>query len=234
MRFYYILPLLAAAVHAAGGLKSNAITAPIAGDVISSGKTYTIKWTNIAGTKVKLTLIDGPANQVSPVADIAVDQDNTGSYTWNVPSDLPASKTYAIRIQYNNNPDDWNYSDRFDFNSNAPPKVSSASSVSATASASTGVHTSATGTASTSGITYAPSTHVSISSYAASSTAVISSVSVRAGNSTVTTPTRPPSSTTSALLPSMAPDSSAPRSAGLGNIVVGAIVGLVAGALVMV
>ncbi|KAK6542506.1 hypothetical protein TWF694_006458 [Orbilia ellipsospora] len=119
-------------------LNSNAITAPISGDLISAGKPFTIKWTNVEGSAVTLNLIDGPSNQLKPISQIVANAPNNGAYTWNVPDDLPTSATYAIRISYSNKPDEWNYSDRFTFeNQNvvASAAVSSAVSSAVTESA---------------------------------------------------------------------------------------------------
>ncbi|KAK6522269.1 hypothetical protein TWF281_002833 [Arthrobotrys megalospora] len=117
MQFRNLLTLLLSALPLtlAADLGNNAITAPVAGDVITAGEPYAIKWTNMKGNLVTITLIDGPANQVHAVKDIATNAPNTGVFTWSVPDDLPASQTYAIRISYNNNPADYNYSDRFTF-----------------------------------------------------------------------------------------------------------------------
>ncbi|KAF3901872.1 hypothetical protein AA313_de0210466 [Arthrobotrys entomopaga] len=139
LRLSHFLGLILSAGFAAAALptlKSNAITAPIAGDIITAGKPYTIRWTNTMGASVTLNLIDGPSNQLKSVAEIVSGAPNKGIYTWNVPDDLPTSNTYAIRISYDNNPDDWNYSDRFTFvnqNMVASADVSSAATTTASA-----------------------------------------------------------------------------------------------------
>ncbi|KAK6541021.1 hypothetical protein TWF694_008401 [Orbilia ellipsospora] len=141
-----------------GLTKANAITEPVAGAVISAGSTYDIKWTNVMGATVTLVLMDGPENSLMPVATIVAGIPNSGEYPWSVPTDIPASGTYAIRIQYDNNPSNWNYSDRFTFMSSFVSSSSSSASSSATSTSSAATSTSAattsaptTSTVSTSG-----------------------------------------------------------------------------------
>ncbi|RVD90284.1 uncharacterized protein DFL_001259 [Arthrobotrys flagrans] len=145
LRHLFTLLLSALPLTLAADLNNNAITAPIAGDVITAGQPYAIKWTNMKGNLVTITLIDGPANKVVPVKEIANGAPNTGVYTWSVPDDIPPSQTYAIRITYNNNPADYNYSDRFAFENES---VVSSSAVSSSAETSTGPASTKTETAS--------------------------------------------------------------------------------------
>ncbi|KAK6330746.1 hypothetical protein TWF718_002947 [Orbilia javanica] len=149
MQFKHVFTFLLSALPLAlaAELGNNAITAPIAGDVITAGEPYAIKWTNIEGSSVTLTLVDGPANQVKPVKEIINNTPNTGVFTWSVPEDLPASKTYAIRITYNNNPADYNYSDRFTFENES---VVSSAAVSSSAETSTAPPSTKTETSSAS------------------------------------------------------------------------------------
>ncbi|KAK6342089.1 hypothetical protein TWF730_001568 [Orbilia blumenaviensis] len=138
MQFRNLFTLLLSAMPLAlaTDLNNNAITDPIAGDVITAGKPYSIKWTNIKGDSVTLDLVDGPANQVRPIVRIAGGISNSGVYTWSVPDDIPPSETYAIRITYNNNPADYNYSDRFTFENEAVVSSAAVSSSAETSSAS--------------------------------------------------------------------------------------------------
>lgn len=112
------------------GLGGNAITSPGPTDTITAGEDFTITWTNVRGGSVTLVLVTGDSDDLQPVATIVANVDNDGSYTWSVPEDLPASDEYAIRISYDSNPNNYNYSDRFNFDSDVTgtPTISTASS----------------------------------------------------------------------------------------------------------
>ncbi|EPS42577.1 hypothetical protein H072_3442 [Dactylellina haptotyla CBS 200.50] len=159
---FVTLVLSASSVLAANAppaiLNANAITAPLAGDLITAGETYTIKWTNVEGSIITLNLVDGPANQVKPVTQIVTGAPNNGVFTWTVPDDLPTSTTYAIRISYNNNPKDWNYSDRFTFENQ---NVIASAAVSSAASSQSAAETSSAAAASVSASTEAMSASAS-------------------------------------------------------------------------
>lgn len=138
MRFFstavsVALAAFAAVTSAQVSTKGNAITSPSVGDTIVAGETFDITWMNIVGSEVTLTLMSGPADDLQPVGVIVASIDNTGSYTWTVPEDIPASDSYAIQISYDNNPNNFNYSDRFAFDSEvtATTTVSTARSTSA-------------------------------------------------------------------------------------------------------
>ncbi|KAK6496192.1 hypothetical protein TWF481_002216 [Arthrobotrys musiformis] len=168
LKGFFTLLLSALPLTLAADLNNNAITAPVAGDVITAGQPYSIKWTNIKGNLVTITLIDGPANRVVPVTEIANGVSNTGVYTWSVPDDLPASSTYAIRITYNNNPADYNYSDRFTFENES---VVSSAAVSSGAETSTAPASTKTESASSASKTESETTAATTESESASTTA---------------------------------------------------------------
>ncbi|KAK6542917.1 hypothetical protein TWF694_006855 [Orbilia ellipsospora] len=96
--------------------KANAITAPTAGTVLTEGQQFTIKWIDIVGDTVSLVLLEGPTGDLRTLAVIAEGITNTGTYAWVVPDGvavLSSSSDYTIRISYDSNPNDYNYSDRF-------------------------------------------------------------------------------------------------------------------------
>ncbi|KAF3919493.1 hypothetical protein ABW20_dc0100649 [Dactylellina cionopaga] len=128
----------AAIASAQVSTKQNAFTSPTAGDVIRPGDKWDIKWMNVAGGAVTITLMDGPANQLKPIRTIVANAPNTGSYTWDVPADIVTSGTYSLRISYDSNPNNYNYSDRFNFVSSyvSTPSASSTTAASTTSAAS--------------------------------------------------------------------------------------------------
>ncbi|KAJ6264022.1 hypothetical protein Dda_0161 [Drechslerella dactyloides] len=237
-----LLPLVAAA---APKLNSNAITAPVAGAFLKAGEPYTIKWTNVQGPQVTLTLIDGPSNQLDSITQIAENVDNTGSFTWNVPANLARSGTYAIRISYSSNPAEWNYSDRFNFESN----VVAVKDAKTTGAAETTAATSIDGS-STDGAATATSTGASSSAPAASTSetmppksssmhsAATSAAAKKTGTESMNVATHTTRrSTYSVMATNMAPldgdngsgaDSGAGR-AGVAVSVVGVVIGMLVG-----
>ncbi|KAK6353531.1 hypothetical protein TWF696_005494 [Orbilia brochopaga] len=204
MRFSLLSLLLPLVAAAAPKLNSNAITAPIAGALLTAGKPYTITWTNVQGPKVTLSLIDGPSNQLTSIADIATNVDNTGSFTWNVPKDIARSGTYSIRISYSENPAEWNYSDRFNLESTvvAPTNVKDASS-SAAASTEASSSGSAPATSEDAASTSMSDATMAKSTSAAAATTPAAKSSGTAGTSVVTQTTR--RSTYSVVPTNMAP-----------------------------
>ncbi|KAF3923697.1 hypothetical protein ABW20_dc0102710 [Dactylellina cionopaga] len=182
-------------------LDANAITAPIRGDVITAGEPFTIKWTKPQGASVTLVLVDGPANSVVPVATIVASVPNSGAYTWSVPKNLPASTTYAIRISYNNNPQDYNYSDRFVFESDVT--ASSSAATSAASSSSAAETTSAETTETTEAATTTEASSTPTSAVSTIVTSAGTNLTTRAPT-TDTTSTRA-SRTTSAVTTNQAP-----------------------------
>ncbi|KAK6502541.1 hypothetical protein TWF506_003121 [Arthrobotrys conoides] len=246
LKHFFTLLLSALPLTLAAELGNNAITAPIAGDTITAGEPYNIKWTNLEGSTVTITLITGPAGQVTPLGEIARGLPNSGSYTWNVPETFAPSENYAIQIRYNNIPDDYNYSDRFTFEnenfvssaavsssaqtSTAPPstQTESASSASTTES-----ETSAATTESEASSTVESTESEATTSVTSSETGTVTSratettESTRGNSSTVTRATR----TSPAAETNMAPvdqPSSASRSFS-GRSMIAAIAGTIVG-----
>ncbi|KAK6336387.1 hypothetical protein TWF696_001947 [Orbilia brochopaga] len=213
MRFFssavaFTLAACAALVSAQAPTTPNAISNPISGDTITAGQSYDITWINPTPGTVTLTLMTGPANQLTPVTTIASNIPNDGSYTWNVPSNIPANSGYSIRISYDNNPANWNYSDRFEFVSSVTATSSAASSTASSASSE-----SSSSAASTSSEASTTSESSASSTSSATSSAATSSAITTSGNSTTiaTTTTRRPTTSTPPPIPT---GSGAPVGAG--------------------
>lgn len=75
MRFSTISSFLFASavalVSAQGPSTQNAFTAPVAGDVLTAGQSFTLKWNNLVSDKVTLTLRGGNANNLDVLYTIA-------------------------------------------------------------------------------------------------------------------------------------------------------------------
>ncbi|KAF3169134.1 hypothetical protein TWF106_001455 [Orbilia oligospora] len=154
MHFLKTAVSLALAVFAAAATaqttntnKPNFITAPPVGAVINAGDKVDIEWQNPRGDQVTITIMDGAASDLKQVRTVVTGAPNNGKYTWEVPENIPRSGTYSIRISYDNDPDHYNYSDRFTVLSDV-----TADPVSSSATTAAPVTTSAatTGAASTS------------------------------------------------------------------------------------
>ncbi|KAF3078357.1 hypothetical protein TWF569_008540 [Orbilia oligospora] len=132
--------------------KPNFITNPAVGAVINAGDKIDIEWQNLRGDQVTIAIMDGAASDLKQVRTVVTGAPNNGKYTWEVPANIPRSGTYSIRISYDNDPDHYNYSDRFTVLSNvtADPVSSSATTAApaTTSAATTGATSSRPSTAS--------------------------------------------------------------------------------------
>ncbi|KAF3923673.1 hypothetical protein ABW20_dc0100027 [Dactylellina cionopaga] len=75
----------------------NQITRPFLGQTITAGQAFDIVWQNLVGDVVTLYLVEGPPS-TETVSTIANEINNTGLFTWDVPSSLSPSEDYKIRI----------------------------------------------------------------------------------------------------------------------------------------
>ncbi|KAL1925758.1 uncharacterized protein VTP21DRAFT_641 [Calcarisporiella thermophila] len=106
------------------------ITNPTQGTVWEAGKKATIVWTGGSG-QVPIKLMTGNPNALQQVAVIGTVEASTGTFTYDVPANLPAGNQYAIAI---GNPPPA-YSPQFTIQGGDPNKQAPASSASAPASA---------------------------------------------------------------------------------------------------
>ncbi|EWC45949.1 hypothetical protein DRE_04742 [Drechslerella stenobrocha 248] len=187
MRFFSTISLAVAALTAfasaqtptgaappvVSGMRGNAITSPGITDTVEAGQTYTIEWTNRVGTSVTLVLQDGGANTLTTVDTIATNIPNSGSYVWTVPATLEKRNTYTIRISYDNNPANYNYSDRFLLDSSVVASAAASASTATSAPASTSSAASSTEESTTA----APTTSSAVTSRPASNSTTMATTS---------------------------------------------------------
>jgi hypothetical protein len=144
---------------------ANPIIAPLGSEALKAGDSTTIKWTPTTGDTISLILREGKdQDNLGTVSTIATNIDNSGSFTWNIPSSLADAGDYSIQITSDR--DTSNYSPMFSVDSNVKASSTSSSS-SSTTSAST--------TTSSSSITTTTSSHNSTSTHTGSSTKTSSS-----------------------------------------------------------
>jgi len=78
------------------------LTSPNGGESFSPKSTYPITWTSDigVGSKVNIELYKGTDSTGAPklYSTIASSVDNTGSYSWTVPSTLPAGNDYRVKV----------------------------------------------------------------------------------------------------------------------------------------
>ncbi|KAK6542918.1 hypothetical protein TWF694_006856 [Orbilia ellipsospora] len=99
----------------------NSIFAPNASTDVVAGSAFLIQWSDVTGEKLTVDLLladdSAPHSNWSVVMNIVDGLSNTGSYSWGVPYGIynfdPSNILSAIRISYNNQPDEWSYSDEF-------------------------------------------------------------------------------------------------------------------------
>ncbi|KAF3167927.1 hypothetical protein TWF225_006670 [Orbilia oligospora] len=79
--------------------ESNTFTAPLAGDIVTAGTGFQVRWINLDGGIVNLVLVRGTPNSLKTIGALAAGIPNTGVFNWNVPSSLEAGTDYSIEIQ---------------------------------------------------------------------------------------------------------------------------------------
>lgn len=77
---------------------SITVTAPTSGETIKTGTSYTIKWNSQGVSNVYIKLRKGTDTYPGHEGAVVMTIPNTGSYTWAVPTTLPAGNNYAIRV----------------------------------------------------------------------------------------------------------------------------------------
>ncbi|ORE07749.1 hypothetical protein BCV72DRAFT_226149 [Rhizopus microsporus var. microsporus] len=169
-----ILALAVSAVSAQTNIVS--VTSPLTGTVYTAGKPAIISWINPQVSSIsKIVLAQGESTNLQPVSTIAENVDaSSGSYTWNVPSDITPGNNYALELGTSPN---ISYTGMFTIQAG---DGSSASSASASSSAS---NTIANGAASASVASSASSAAASVTSVAASATSAAASASRSAASS---------------------------------------------------
>ncbi|KAK6513889.1 hypothetical protein TWF506_008320 [Arthrobotrys conoides] len=79
--------------------ESNTFTAPLAGDIVTAGSAFQVRWINLDGGIVNLVLVRGTPNSLKTIGALAAGIPNVGVFNWNVPANLDAGTDYSIEIQ---------------------------------------------------------------------------------------------------------------------------------------
>lgn len=193
---------LASAITVPGGSSpsGNSINLPKAGQVVPVGSPFAITWTvrtrqspllvmhiiliplpqpTTTGT-VSLVLLQGPSTNVQPIAYIAQNISNSGSYSWTPSNSLaPDTTHYGIELIVDST-QAYQYTSQFGISNPSYSSLASATS------------TSTSGSSSYSSLSSATSTSTSGSSPSASMTTSISTTSSSSASATVSTTTVAP------------------------------------------
>ncbi|KAF3210853.1 hypothetical protein TWF679_006641 [Orbilia oligospora] len=102
-------------------ISGNVILTPDRDTTLTAGGMIEIFWANTVGANVTIVLLDGATNQFEQILTLARNIENTGLFSWYIREDLPPSETYVIRISYDNNPNNYSYSERFKVVRYEPP-----------------------------------------------------------------------------------------------------------------
>ncbi|KAI4841091.1 hypothetical protein E4T44_07852 [Aureobasidium sp. EXF-8845] len=71
---------------------------------ITAGKTFDLTWKPTTSGTVSIILRSGASSNLTPGVYVAQGLTNSGSYTWNVPSDITRGTDYALEIIDDSNP----------------------------------------------------------------------------------------------------------------------------------
>ncbi|KAK6437198.1 hypothetical protein LTR95_006614 [Oleoguttula sp. CCFEE 5521] len=193
-------PLLVAAQDS-GNSSANAFIVPTSGISGTAGQTLNLQWTPTTSGTVSLILRSGASSDLNKGTTIASNIQNSGSYAYNIPSDVTRGSDYTVEIVDDTNSSIYNFTPYFVIESTntvasstgavtsgAPTDSVSLSTASATDSA-TGVTalSTASGSATSSGaMSTGSSTGSSASSGSMSTRASASATSATASGAVLT------------------------------------------------
>lgn len=92
-------PALIHADYSGPNPAGNPTIHPALSEQVPRGEAFNITWKPTGADDVKLTLLRGPTTNVQPLHTIVQHTPNTGSFEWQVPTDLEVDKThYGLEI----------------------------------------------------------------------------------------------------------------------------------------
>lgn len=179
-----LITLATVGLFAALTAAQNAFIAPVADDTFAAGSSTTLEWDATTNGTVSLRLQWGATTTSTDGVAIASDIDNSGSYVWTIPTDIPVEDDYFIYIADDDDSSIVNYSARFYITGATGSTTTSASATTASATSTSTVvsSTSAASNTTTSAASTTSSASSSSSSAANSTTLVTSSTAVVASS----------------------------------------------------
>ncbi|CAI7674223.1 unnamed protein product [Penicillium pancosmium] len=241
MRFIIVTSLLAALVAAKS--TNNDFNNPAGGYTFTAGDSTTVTWDHKVGSTISLRLQSGSVTTATSGTAIASNIDNTGSFTWTVPTDLVKGKEYTIEIINDENTNDYNFLPYFTVvgatgsastSTAAPTTTTSAESTSTTEASTTSTTAEATTTTTEASTTTEAATTTTTSKAAKTTATTLTKASSSAATTATTSSESTTASSTSASSSASASSTAVPNGNGAGvNRVSGAMLALVAGAIAM-
>ncbi|KAF7509990.1 hypothetical protein GJ744_007304 [Endocarpon pusillum] len=136
----FLLVLLAGIFQLVSAQGSNAITIPPDGFNVTAGQPTTISWTNPSLRTVTIQLV--PASGSGAIITLVSMLENTGTATFDIPSDVPTTQQYQFKILDDSNSSNVNFSPSFNIAPPPPGSYSTSTAAASTAAASTAAPTS--------------------------------------------------------------------------------------------
>ncbi|KAJ5728629.1 uncharacterized protein N7483_003137 [Penicillium malachiteum] len=214
---------------------ANPFDNPEGGYTFTAGSPTTLTWDPTTSGTIDLRLQWDTVTTPETGESIVSDYDNTGSYTWDVPSDLVAGREYTVEILDSSDTNDYNFLPYFTV---AGATASASATATSTSSSSTSTSTSTTST-STSTSSSSSTTATSTSTSSASSTTLSTKTSTKTSTSASSTKasstaTSTSSSSSSSSASSTASETSVPTAnAGGVTRVSGGLLAVAAGAAML-
>ncbi|EKG22148.1 Cell wall beta-glucan synthesis [Macrophomina phaseolina MS6] len=223
---YTVTSLFVAGFAALASAAENAFIVPTNGFSPVAGKEVTLNWDPTAGKTVTLVLRSGASNNLKEGSPIAEKIENTGSYTWSVPSDTVRGSDYTIEIINDDDPTETNYFPYFIIDSTVTVASTTMSTYTYGAATTTPASTTAKAASSTDSASSASATDSTMTTSTRSSSAS-ASASASGSSSASRTASASQSSSTSASSTDSA-SGNAPTSGAAANRVAGGLALLVA------
>ncbi|GFF80574.1 uncharacterized serine-rich protein C1E8.05 [Aspergillus udagawae] len=175
----------------------NAIVKPGLNEQVPAGKPYTIEWDPTTTGPISLVLLRGPSTNVVPIATLADNIPNSGSFSWTPSTSLEPDTTHYGLMLVVEGTGQYQYSTQFGIsNSDYTGSTSNSSSTATTATKSSSVTessskpsttgtTTATGTATSGSVSADTTTTATTTSETSATTLVTQSSTTNAPTSTV-------------------------------------------------
>ncbi|KAJ5806203.1 Ser-Thr-rich glycosyl-phosphatidyl-inositol-anchored membrane family-domain-containing protein [Penicillium pulvis] len=200
---YSIIAAAAFSALVSASSTANPFSNPSGGYVFTAGDATTLTWDPTTSGTVSLRLQWGSVTTAESGDAIASDIDNSGSYTWDVPTDLVKGREYTIEILDDSDSSDYNFLPYF-----------TVAGATATASATATSTSSSASTTSEATSTSSASSSTTSSTSSSSSSTSTSSTSTKSAATTMSTVTSTSASTKSTASTASSTSSSSSSSSG--------------------
>lgn len=231
---YTVTSIFVAGFAALASAAENAFIVPTSGFSPVAGKDIALNWDPTAGKTVTLVLRSGSSNNLKEGSPIAEKIQNSGSYTWSVPSDIVRGSDYTVEIINDDDPSETNYYPYFVIDSTVTVASTTMSTYTYGAATTSPAATSAkpassTGSASASGSSASASdSTLSTSTKSASVSASASASASASGSSSASRTASSTSSSSTSGSSTQSASGNAPTSGAAANRVAGGLALLVA------